>query len=145
MVDSERARQSAELFGLLAVVVHRTSQDAGALLRRDGLNPAQFQLLLAVRSQPGALQRELGGRFGVTDGNVSQLISRLTAAGWLRREAAGAANRIWLTDAGVELVDRLQPDQKEFMVRRFRSLSDDELDALYRLAEKAVRGLPPAS
>lgn len=144
MVNSERARLSGELFGFLAMMVHRTSQDAAAILKREGLNPAQFQLLVAVRAQPGSLQRELGERFGVTGGNVSLLVSRLTATGLLRREAAGAANRIWLTEAGVDLVDRLQPDQSDFVVGRFGRLSDDELNELHRLAEKTLRGLPPA-
>jgi len=144
MVNDERARRSAELFGFLAVLVHRTSQDAAAILRQEGLNPAQFQLLLAVSKRPGALQWELGQRFGVTGGNVSQLLSRLTAAGWLRREAAGAANRIWLTAAGLELVDRLQPDQQEFMAGRFLTLSDHELEELHRLAEKVGAGDWPA-
>lgn len=144
MENSDRAQRSAELFGLLAMVVHRTSQDAAGVLRQEGLNPAQFQLLLAVSKHPGALQRELGERSGVTGGNVSQLLSRLTAAGWLRREAAGPANRIWLTATGAELVDRLRPDQQAFMVGRFHTLTDDELGELHRLAEKVFRGLPIA-
>lgn len=135
---------SEELFGFLAMVVHRTTQDAAAILMREGLNPAQFQLLLAVRGQPGARQRELGERFGVTGGNVSLLVSKLTAAGWLRREADGAANRIWLTEAGVDLVDRLKPDQSDFMLGRFGVLTDAELTELHRLAEKTVQGLPAA-
>lgn len=132
------------LFGFLAMLVHRPTRDAAAVLSREGLNPAQFQLLLAVRAQPGARQRELGERFGATGGNVSLLVSRLMAAGWLRREADGAANRIWLAEAGDELVDRLEPDQRAFMLGRFHLLSDDELDQLRRLAEKTVHGLPPA-
>ncbi len=47
VVEAERSERSARLFGLLAPMVHRTSQYAAAILRREGLNPAQFQLLLA--------------------------------------------------------------------------------------------------
>lgn len=141
----ERADRSARLFGMLALLVHRTSQDAAAILRREGLNPAQFQLLLAIRDRPGGAQREFGERFGVTGGNVSMLVSKLTSAGWVRREASGAANRIWLTDAGVDLVARLEPQQRQFMVDRFRALTGDELSEILRLAEQTVKGLPPAS
>lgn len=133
------------MFGLLARIVHRTSQDAAAILRREGLNPAQFQLLLAVNNRPGASQRELGDQFGVTGGNVSMLVSKLTAAGLLRREPSGAAYRIRLTDAGEAVVARLQPAQSAFMSERFLGLSDDELAELYRLAERTVQGLPPPS
>jgi DNA-binding MarR family transcriptional regulator len=144
-VDVERAERSARLFGLLALVVHRTSQDAAAILRREGLNPAQFQLLLAVRDHPGGSQRVFGEQFGVTGGNVSMLVSKLTASGLVRREARGAANRIWLTAAGTDLVNRLEPQQHAFMSDRFRGLTGDELAEMHRLAELTVRGLTPPS
>ncbi len=145
VVNLGRAERSAQLFGLLAMIVHRTSQDATAILRREGLNPAQFQLLLAVKNRPGATQREIGDQFGVTGGNVSMLVSKLTAAGWLRREPKGAAYRIWLTEDGAALVARLEPDQSTFMERRFTGLTDDELDDLLRLAQLALEGLPRLS
>ncbi len=144
-MDAERADRSAELFGLLALLVHRTSQDASAILRREGLNPAQFQLLRAIRDRPGSAQREFGELFGVTGGNVSMLVSKLTSAGWVRREASGAANRIWLTDAGAELVARLEPQQREFLLDRFQALTGEELGELHRLAERTLQGLPPPS
>lgn len=142
-MGSGRAERSAELFGVLARLVHRTSQDAAVILRRERLNPAQFQLLLAVRDRPGATQTELGERFGVTAANVSLLVSKLTAAGWLEREASGAANRIRLTEGGEAVVSRLGPQQSAFMQERFGSLSERELAEFHRLANKAVEGLPP--
>ena len=145
VVEAERSERSARLFGLLALVVHRTSQDAAAILRREGLNPAQFQLLLAVRDRPGGAQREFGEHFGVTAGNVSMLVSKLTAAGFVRREAQGAANRIWLTEAGNDLVARLEPQQRAFLSDRFRALTGDELREMHRLAELTLQGLPPPS
>lgn len=142
MEREERVRLSAEVFGDLAWVVHRTSQDAAAVLRREDLNPAQFQLLLAVGREPGLGQHALGQRLGVTASNVSMLVSKLVDADRLRREAVGAANRIWLTRAGQELVDRLAPDQDLFMLARFAGLDDDELAQLLQLARRTREGLP---
>ncbi len=126
------------MFGALAMIVHRTSQDAAAILRAEGLNPAQFQLLLAVSRGPGATQRELGDQFGVTGSNVSMLVSKLTAAGLLRREADGAAFRICLTEAGDAVVERLEPEQREFLLQRFGALDDDEVETMANLAEKTL-------
>lgn len=142
-VAASREVRSAEVFGVLARLVHRTSQDAATLLAREDLNPAQFQVLRAVRDRPGAVQREVGRRFGVTAGNVSMLVTKLVAAGWLQREAAGASNRLWLTEAGHQLVDRLEPAQNAFLLERFQALRDEELDDLHRLATAAEQGLPP--
>jgi hypothetical protein len=36
MEEAERARLSSEVFEALARLVHRTAQDASAVLRRDG-------------------------------------------------------------------------------------------------------------
>ena len=137
-----RERASADVFGLLARVVHRTGQDAAAVLRRDDLNPAQFQLLRAVRDAPGSAQVELGGRFGVTAANVSMLLGKLEGAGLLRREPRGAANGVWLTDAGTALVDRLEPEQSRFLETRFAALSDDDLHTLRRLVSDVLEGWP---
>lgn len=142
-VEPDAADRSVQLFGALARIVHRTSQDAAAILRLEGLNPAQFQLLLAIGQRPGANQRELGDRFGVTGGNVSMLVSKLVAAGLVRREPHGAAFRIWLTDAGEVVVRRLEPRQREFMTGRFRGLDDAEMDTMLQLARKTLDGLPP--
>ncbi len=113
-------------------------------MSREDLNPAQFQLLRAVRDRPGGVQREVGHRFGVTAGNVSMLVTELVTAGLLRREAAGASNRLWLTEAGERLVERLEPARSACLVERFQALSDEQLRQLHHLATVAERGLPPA-
>lgn len=141
--DDERARLSTEVFGRMALLVHRTSRDAATILDGQGLNPATWQLLLATRAHPGATQRELGQRFGVTGGNVSMLVGKLEAASLLRREARGAANTVWLTPAGLALVERLEPEQTRFMIARFGGLDDAELRELQRLVARAVETSPP--
>lgn len=142
MDDAERVRISIEVFGLFARIVHRTAQDAAAVLRADGLNPAQFQLLRAVRDQPGLTQAGLVAQRGVTPGGVSQLVSKLAASGLVRREANGSANRLWLTDAGRALVDRLIPAQDAFFAMRFGGLQPAELHRLRDLAARVLDQLP---
>ncbi len=140
--STPRDERSAELFGVLARIVHRTTQDAAAALRAEGLNPAQFQLLRAVRAAPGATQQAFGDRFGVTRGNVSMLVTKLVDAGLLVREPRGAANGLRLTARGEELVRRLEPEQTRFLTGRFRVLDDAELAVLHRLAAAVLEGLP---
>ena len=142
MDDAERSRLSTDVFGLFARIVHRTAQDAAAILRVDGLNPAQFQLLRAVGDRPGLTQAGLVAQRGVTPGGVSQLVSKLVASGLVRREADGSANRLWLTDAGQSLVDRLIPAQDAFIQRRFGGLQPAELHHLRDLAARVLDQLP---
>lgn len=139
MDQAERARLSTAVFGDLARTVHRTGQEVARLLREDGLNPAQLQLLLAVREEPGCAQRRLGERLGTTAANVSMLVSRLETAGRLRREADGAANRLWLTEEGQALADRLGVAQQVYMAERFARLDDTDLRALADLLQRACQ------
>ncbi len=125
--------------------MHRTANEADELLRQQGLNPAQFQLLLAAHRQPGSTQRALGEHLAVTVSNVSMLVTKLERAGLLRREAQGASNRVWLTRRGQDLVARLSPEHDTFMAQRFIGLDDAELATLHTLMEKAWLGLPPST
>lgn len=138
----QRAERSAEVFGLLAHIVHRTAQDAATVLRTEQLNPAQFQLLSAVRDEPGASQQRFGDRFGVTRSNVSMLVTKLVDAGLLVREPRGATNGLRLTPRGEELVRRLEPAQTRFLTERFQALDADELTTLHRLATIVLEHLP---
>lgn len=138
----QRAERSAEVFGLLAHIVHRTAQDAAVVLRAEQLNPAQFQLLRAVRDEPGASQQTFGDRFAVTRSNISMLVTKLVDAGLLVREPRGAINGLRLTPRGKELVRRLEPEQSRFLTERFQALDADELTTLHRLATTVLEHLP---
>lgn len=139
MDDAERARLSTAVFGDMVKLVHGTAQEVAGILREDGLNPAQLQLLLAVSEDPGTGQRALVERLGTTAANVSMLVSRLEDAGRLRREAVGAANRLWLTAQGSALAERLGLAQQNYMATRFRALPDTELRSLARLVRAACQ------
>ncbi len=142
MEHVKRAQASAEIFGILARIVHCTAQDAAVILRRDGLSPAQFQLLRTVGRSPGVTQVALGQSRGVTPGGVSQLVTKLESVALVRRDTDGAANCLWLTDRGRVLVDRLSPEQDAFFARRFSGLEPAELEGLRQLATRALDQLP---
>lgn len=113
--------------------IHAVAQEGAAELREFGLTPAQYQLLVQVRRRPGVAQWQLAEAFGVTKGNVSQLVKRLEQAGLLDRERVSGADELSLTDAGRALLDRVVPAHDEFMDRQFAALGQDELDTLLRL------------
>ena len=142
MDHATRADLSSEVFGTLARLVHSTSQEVLSILRTEGLNPAQFQLLRAVADSPGITQADLMRRKGVSAGSVSLLVAKVEPAGLLSREADGAAKRLTLTPRGAKLVARLTPAQDEFFAELFGALSDRELKQLSALSERALHGLP---
>ena len=65
-----------------------------------GLSMAQFGALARVGEAPGRSQGELAEWLGVTEGNASQVVGRLEAAGLVERRADRGAYRLFITDGG---------------------------------------------
>jgi DNA-binding MarR family transcriptional regulator len=129
------------IFGDMVRLVHVVSQAGAAELRRHGLTPAQYQLMLGLRGTTNPLQQELSEQLGVTKGNVSQMVSRLESRGLVVRVPRGAGNELQLTEAGHHLIDRLLPDQRAFMQQQFGTLSRDELSDLAAILAKLTHSL----
>lgn len=130
-----------QVFAEMVRLVHLVSQAGAVELRRHNLTPAQYQLMLSLRRRPNPLQQELGETLGVTKGNVSQMVSRLEERGLVLRVPRGAANELRLTEEGRSLVDRLVPDQREFLKRQFGALDQQQLSELAAMLAHVTRRL----
>lgn len=118
--------------------LHAVSQEGSAELREFDLSPAQYQLLVYIDRKPGVAQWQLVDAFGVTKGNVSQLVKRLESAGLVHRARVETTDQLTLTSSGQALVDRVVPAHEAYMERVYGHLSADELDALQRLLLRLV-------
>lgn len=118
--------------------IHAVAQEGAVELREFGLTPAQYQLLVQVRRRPGVAQWQLVEAFGVTKGNVSQLVKRLEQAGLLERTRVKGSDELSLTESGRALLDRVVPAHDDFMDRQFSALDPDELGSLLRLVGRLV-------
>ena len=82
-------------------------------VRRDGLTPQQYQLLLALKGFPGrewASVRELADRLQLRHHSVVELLNRAQGQGLVERVADpddGRAVRVLLTRTGDEVLVRL--------------------------------------
>lgn len=122
-----------QVFADLVRVVHAISQDGARELDREGLTPAQYQLLVTVDRHPACTQQHLGEVLGVTKGNVSALVSKLEGVGLIMRRPEGAAYSLDLTAAGRVRLAELRPRHAAFMAARFSALDDDQLEQLAAL------------
>lgn len=88
----------------------RFSEDT---VRRHGLTPQQYQVLLAIKGYPGrdwVTMRELADRLQLRHNTTVGLVDRAQQQGLVSREAHpedGRAVRIVLTRRGEDLIDRL--------------------------------------
>jgi MarR family transcriptional regulator, organic hydroperoxide resistance regulator len=118
---------------------------SGSLARR-GLSGPQFDVLATLWHGEGITQQELAERLLVTKGNVVGLLDRTAAAGWVERRPDAEdrrINRLYLTDAGRDLLAAAMPAHHDDIRSVFGVLTEGELRLMSKLLarlEEASRG-----
>ena len=108
-------------------------------LKKAGLPPlAWYDILLELRRAAGALRPvEIEGRLLIAQHNVSRLIDRLEAAGYVERQPCEEDARgqvVGLTQAGRNLLKRMWPPYRAAIQRHVGAkLADDQAAKLARL------------
>ena len=87
----------------------RMQAAVGDRLRMTGVSIPQCDVLTTLSEQKGVNQQELAKRLYVTKGNISGLLDRLEAAGFVERRSLASDRRqysIHLTDAGRTMAEK---------------------------------------
>lgn len=139
-----RPRDPAVLAWMRLVrVFQRVHQVSSRGLRCSALSLAHFDVLMHVGADEGISQQELADSLLVTKGNVCQILSRMEEADLTRRESKGRMNRVFLTDWGREVFERVRPDHERRLAMCFSGLNDGEQRQLLALLRKLDRELGP--
>ncbi|GGR86619.1 MarR family winged helix-turn-helix transcriptional regulator [Deinococcus sedimenti] len=123
----------------LALHQHRQGAD---LFRAHGLSAPQFNVLRILRGagDGGLTCSEIGDRLLDHDPDVTRLLDRLQKAGLVTRDRDRPDRRIVatrLTDAGRDLLARLDPPLTDLHARQFAHLTDPQLRDLLSLLTAA--------
>lgn len=121
---------SVEDLGMAPALCARRLYQVGAALvaahtLEARLTPLQFAALQAVHNQPGLDQRALAGLIAQDAPTTTTLVDKLAERGFLVRGAApadGRAKLLSLTDAGREVLLRLQPQVRKAQAALLRPL-----------------------
>ncbi len=106
-----------------------------------GLSLAQFDALAQVAADEGLCQQDLAARLLETKGNISRLLDRLQARGWIERRSDGHANRLYLTTTGRTLADEVIPAQNAEVTRLLASLAPADRAQLHAQLRRLDHGL----
>ncbi len=113
------------------------------LFKQHGLSDPQYNALRILRGEKEPMQvYQIAERMVSKQTDISRLVERLVAAGWVKRERCGEDRRVvWvsLTAAGTSLLKKLDRPVKELHDSQFGDLSDRELKTLNRLLFRARR------
>ena len=104
--------------------------------RKAGLSVPQGDVLMTLTEQEGVSQQELATRLYVTKGNISGLVDRLVAAGFVERRVAAADRRshsVHLTPAGRQAAMLAFSIQNEFVMKTLARMPVRELEDFDRL------------
>ena len=109
-------------------------------LKKLGVSMAQCDVLTTLTEREGVSQQELAQRLYVTKGNISGLIDRLAAAGYVERRAIVGDRRshaIFLTDEGRPIALEGIAAQRAYVAETFGRLSPESIVNLEKLLIEA--------
>jgi DNA-binding MarR family transcriptional regulator len=107
-------------------VFHKIDHRLTQHLRAYDLSLAHFDVLAQLSGNEGISQQALADRLIVTKGNICQIIDRMEERGLLARRQEGRTNRLFLTEQGRALVERIIPEYEAYMDAQFAALSAAE-------------------
>lgn len=125
----------------LARVFQKVDQESAERFRRHGLSVARFDVLNHAGRVEGRTQQEIAGSLLVTKGNITQLLDAMERDDLITRHRDGRCNRVFLTDEGRTLRERMVCEQESALADSFSALTDDEQRTLLDLLRKLDHSL----
>jgi MarR family transcriptional regulator for hemolysin len=113
-----------------------------------GGSASTWQVLVLVRAQKWDTQGKMAEQMGITGATLTHHLNMLESRGLVRRWRDADNRRVQhveLTDAGVELFDRLRVVAQEHDRRLRSSLSDEDVERLGELLERLAAGVRDAT
>jgi DNA-binding MarR family transcriptional regulator len=133
MQDRTNPERAMRVWLRLIRLEARMQAAVGDRLRMIGVSIPQCDVLTTLSEQEGVNQQELAKRLYVTKGNISGLLDRLEAAGFVERRSLASDRRqysIHLTDSGRAMAEKAITVQQRWLASTLGRLGDAELDAL---------------
>lgn len=109
------------------------------VFRRYGVSGPQFDVLATVHREEGMMQQELAARLLVTKGNVTGVVNRMEALGWIERRPDPEdrrTNRLYLAEPGKVLFAEVNPKHDALIYEVMGEFQPDEVQAFRRLLQR---------
>lgn len=120
------------------------NRDMAGILKRAGLTPGAFNVLHILKGAgpEGRTCGEIFERLVSPVPDVTRLLDRVTAKGWASRRRATSDRRVvrtLITEAGLRLLEEIDPQVQEAHRRQLSHLTREQLEMLNALLEEARR------
>ena len=153
----DTARQALELAVRmkLRVLASSSRQQTRTIAKNARIGASQFVALMEIARNPGIRINEFASLQNIKPASASNLIDRLEDRGWVRRERAGADQRIvrlFVTPQGSNALERYPAPSGEIVATALGMIPeealavlDQHLGALISNLERLVGGGVPAA
>ena len=134
----EATRRALDAFIKISRARKVLSARTSKLLAEYGLTEGQLGTLEVLYYLGPMVQRDIGSKLLVTDGNMTMVINNLEKRGLVTRERDGDDRRqitVSLTDKGQQLISDLFPKHAQNIANLMSILSPSEQDELGRLCK----------
>ena len=121
---------------------------SGSHLMRIGLHPGQELVLKVLSVADGQTMSQLAQALGVQPPTVTKMVTRLSAQGYVRRETSeedGRRARVFLNDAGRELIQSVDKAWKRLEREAMAGLADKDRKKLKKLLKQVEKNLSVTS
>ena len=141
-LDAVRGRPSAETFNGMLCVYALLYRKMEAYFKDYDLTPVKFNTLLLIKHQggeEGLSQLDIGHHLIVSPSNITRLIDRLIADGYVKRGVSTKDRRIKLikiTPSGTSILDKLFHGYGEMIQQSVYVLERKEVEQLAALLLK---------
>ena len=108
------------------------------------IGSGQYIFLMAISSRQPITQKELSEKLLIDKTTTAKAITKLEAEGYVRREIDPADNRyhqLYLTDAGREVVPKVQEALARVKSRTRKGIADEEYELFVNLLKIVLRNL----
>jgi DNA-binding MarR family transcriptional regulator len=134
-------RIEEEAWAALQRVAERLQQQIAEVLKPGGLSPAQYCVLeiLSRSGSEGLPCGEVGNRMVNRDPDMTRLLDRMEARGWVTRVRCKEDRRVItarITSGGDRLFHQLEGSVSETMRSRFAALTRSELRSLIAMLDR---------
>ena len=117
----------------------RFVQQMDSVVAELRLGRAQLDLLMQIALDPGILQHVCAERMGVTKSNITQHVDQLEKKGGWFREKEGRISRLYLTDAGREMMADIMPVHDARVKEIFSVIINEEFQQFQSVLRKPDR------
>lgn len=106
--------------------------------KRFGVGVNEWRVLGELSNKPGATAAMTARDIGMNKAIASRSIAALAEKGLIVQEAAGRARQLFLTEAGVEMFERIRPIAGERERVLLQDFDEEELRTLRRLLTRMI-------